>query len=581
MLKTKTHYADICVVGGGLAGMCAAIAAARHGSQVVLVQDRPVYGGNCSSEIRMWPLGAQGSNCRETGIFEEIVLENMRINPMRTYPIWDGVLYQAVAGTENLTDIMNCSVNAVEMDGATIKSISGWQLTTYSTHKIIADIFIDCSGDSIVGLLSGAQMLSGREGRETYGEKAAPEKGDSGTMGNSLMLQVRETNQDLRFISPIPVRKLSEEDLKNRGHELSDFRGSNWWWIELGGDKDCLSDAEEIKKDLLKLTYGVWDHMKNGGDHGADKWELDWVGYLPGKRESNRMIGDYILTQNDVADGTHFEDTIAYGGWKVDNHPPKGFDHQGEPTTYYPSQCPFEIPYRCLYSINIENLMFAGRNISVSHCALAAARVMGTCAVLGQAAGTAAHVAKCHGISPRQVGDHIKEVQKLLMEDDCWLPAYKREISSLCRSAMLKAACENAENLRNGFDRPIGEEDNGCFIPLGTDCTYEMEEPVYIDSVRIIFDSDLDRKTVRGGVDSVKDCPTICNRPFDMTPFEFPTTMTDSFELIADGEVLYHKEGNRQRLVTLKVGRKVKKLILRPLSTCGDPMAHVFSFDFK
>ena len=581
-MKYKEHYFDVCVVGGGLAGMCAAISAARHGSKVALVHDRPVFGGNCSSEIRMWPLGARGRNCRETGIFEEIVLENMRVNPMRTYPIWDAVLYSAVNAEENITTFMNCTVNDAKVQNDHIISVSGWQLTTYITHTFYAHTFIDCSGDSIIARLSGAEFRVGRESKEEFGELAAPDAADSCTMGNSLMIQVRETAAEVSFVAPKWIRKLDEKDLTNRYHGLENLRANNFWWLELGGDKNSLDDCEEIAKDLLALSYGTWDHIKNGGDHSAQNWDLDWAGYLSGKRESARCIGDHILTQNEVAEGTQFDDIIAYGGWPVDNHPPKGFWHDGKPNRNYPVASPFGIPYRCLYSRNIDNLLFAGRNISVTHCAMAASRVMATCAILGQAAGTAAALTvKCH-ITPREVLEHIRELQEMLMHDDCWLPGRKRTISRICQEAELTADCDNVENLRNGIDRPTDEEgDNGCFIPLGSDCTYTLKQPEYVQNVRIIFDSDLNRDTVEGGIASVKDCPTICNRPLDMKPFAFQTTMTDTFQILADGQVIHEITGNRQRHVSLPVHRTVKELVLRPTATCGNIMSHVFAFDFE
>lgn len=583
-MQHKEHYFDVCVVGGGLAGMCAAIAAARHGSKTALVHDRPVFGGNCSSEIRMWPLGANGNNRRETGIFEEIVLENMSVNPRRTYPVWDAVLYTAVASQPNLSFFLNCSINAAKTENNHIFSIEGWQLTTYITHTFYAHTFIDCSGDSILARLSGAEYRIGREARWEYNEPAAPETADSCTMGNSLMLQARQTNAPITFIAPPWARRLSEEDLKNRYHGLDNLRAGNFWWLELGGDRNSLEDCEDIAKDLLALSYGAWDHIKNGGEHGADNWELDWAGYLSGKRESARCIGDHILTQGEVSEGTDFDDIIAYGGWKVDNHPPKGFFHDGQPNKNYPSASPFAIPYRCIYSKNIDNLLFAGRNISATHCAMAASRVMATCAILGQAAGTAAALAVQYDISPRQVGSHIRELQELLMKDDCWLPGRKRSISKLCQEAALTAPCDGTEKLRNGHDRPTDAEgDNGCFLPLGADCTYTLKQPSYVHSVRLIFDSDLNRSTVTGGIPAVKDCPTICNRSLELAaqPFTFPTVMTDTFLILADGQVIHEIRGNRQRHVELPIEKKVKTLTLRPLSTCGSETAHVFSFDFE
>ncbi len=582
-MKTLTHHYDICVVGGGLSGMCASIAAARHGAKVALVHDRPVFGGNASSEIRMWPLGAHGSNRRETGIFEELVLENMRVNPMRTYPNWDAVLYSAVYEQENLDCFMNCTVNDLKAENGKITEITGWQLTTYTTHKITADLFIDCSGDSILAQLSGAEYRKGREARAEFNEAAAPIEADSCTMGNSLMIQVRETNQPVTFTPPRWIRKLTEEDLKTRGHDLGNFRATNFWWLELGGERDTLGGCEDIKHELLALSYGAWDHIKNTPGHDSENWELDWAGYLPGKRESIRCIGDHILTQNEVAVHTHYDDIIAYGGWKVDDHPPKGFNHDGEPTKYYDSVSPFGIPYRCIYSKNIENLMFAGRNISVTHAAMAASRVMATCAILGQAAGTAASLAIRYGISPREVNDHMDELQQTLMTDDCWLPGLRRRISDICQAAALTAGCEDPENLRNGHDRPTDENgDNGCYLPLGKCAEYTLAEPTHVESVRLIFDSDLDRTTITGGIDSVKDCPTICNRSADMTPFTFPATMTDTFEILVDGEVHRRITGNRQRLVTLPIGKTASRIALRPLSTTGAAeTAHVFSFDFS
>lgn len=352
--------------------------------------------------------------------------------------------------------------------------------------------------------------------------------------------------------------------------------------MELGGDRDSLKDSEEIRDDLVKLSFGVWDHVKNRGDHGADNWELDFASFLPGKRESRRYVGDHILNQNEVTAGGKFDDIIAYGGWKIDDHPPAGFEHDGAPTKYYSCPSPFGIPYRCLYSVNIENLMFAGRNISVTHAAMAASRVMATCAILGQAAGTAASLGIQYGITPRDVQQHIAELQQQLMEDDCWLPGLKRKISSVCASALLEADDANAEALRNGIDRPTDDGgDNGCLIPIGGEITYTLAESSFVKEVRIVFDSDLDRKTVNGGVNDVRSNPTMCNRPLDMEPFGFPTTMVDGFELIADGEVIAQVKENYQRLVRIPINREITSLTLRICSTTGDEKAHIFSFDFK
>ena len=576
------HKADICVVGGGLSGMCAAIAAARHGAKTVIVHDRPMFGGNASSEVRMWPLGARGNNRRETGLFEEIVLENMHRNPTRSFAIWDSVLFEAVKTQEGIEAILNCSIYDAEAENGKIISACGWQTTTYQHHKVEAKIFIDCSGDSILAGLSGAEYRFGREGREEFDESAAPSEPDRKTMGNSCLIQARETPFPIEYTPPKWARKITDDSsLIGRHHRPDELRWNNFWWLELGGEQDTIEDAEKIRDELLSLSFGVWDHIKNHGDHGADNWELEWAGFLPGKRESRRYVGDHILKQSEVQAGGKFDDIIAYGGWRIDDHPPAGFDHKGEPTTYYDTPSPFGIPYRCIYSKNVENLMFAGRNISVTHVAMAASRVMATCAMLGQAAGTAAAFAAEQGISPRAVTERIGEVQKRLMDDDCWLPGLCRTVSEACRKAALRAECTDADNLRNGIDRPTDDGgDNGCVLPLGSDVTYTLEEPAYVDKVRIIFDSDLDRESVRDGIQIVRDCPTVCNRPLDMKPYTFPSTMVRAFTLEADGEVIFKTEENHQRLVKIPVGKAVKSLTLRPLATYGDESAHIFSFDF-
>lgn len=581
MKNTQLHKADVCVIGGGLAGICAAVSSARHGAKTVLIHDRPVFGGNCSSEIRMWPMGAKGENRRETGIFEEIVLKNMHRNPTRNYPIWDSVLYETVKFQDGLECILNCSVNDAECDGQKIISVTGWQLTSYISHKIEADIFIDCSGDSILAELTNAKYNKGRESSEQYGESAAPEKADSKTMGNSCLIQARQTANPIPFKAPYWSRNITKDELIGRDPALDNYRSCNFWWLELGGEQDTIKDSEKIRDDLVSLMFGSWDYIKNKSERDNSCWELDWAGFLPGKRESRRYVGAHILNQNEVEAGGKFDDMVAYGGWTIDNHPPAGFDNKGEPTKHYPCPSPFGIPYRCLYSANIENLMFAGRNISATHAAMAASRVMGTCAMLGQAAGCAAAIAIHEKTSPAGVQEHISKLQQTLMDDDCWLPGLCRSVSEACKNATLTAQCEDAQNLRNGHDRPYdGGIDNGCFVPTGSDITYTLENKEYVDCVRIIFDSDLNRSTVTGGIPRIKDCPTICNRPYDMQGYTFPATMVREFELYADGELIYSQTDNCQRLVRVPVQKDVKSITLRPISTYGSDKSHIFSFDF-
>ena len=194
VFKNHVHECDLCIIGGGLAGMCAGIAAARHGIKVIIMQDRPLYGGNASSEIRMWVSGSGGKNCRETGIIEEILLENLYRNPERSYPIWDSILYEFVDGEENITSIMNCSCLDAKCENGRLYEVLGWQTTTQSYHTVKATYFADCSGDSILAPLTGAEFRIGREGRSEFNESIAPEVSDKKTMGLTCLITARETS---------------------------------------------------------------------------------------------------------------------------------------------------------------------------------------------------------------------------------------------------------------------------------------------------------------------------------------------------------------------------------------------------
>ncbi|MHC4873931.1 MAG: FAD-dependent oxidoreductase, partial [Planctomycetota bacterium] len=312
-METINHKFDFCVIGGGLSGMCAAIAAARHGIKTALVHDRPVLGGNASSEIRMWVCGAKDN--KETGIIEELKLDNIYHNPGRHYPLWDAVLYGKVKYQENLEIFLNCSCADAEMDGDSIKSVKCWQLTTYTWHKIEADLFADCSGDSVLAPLTGAETRTGREASAEFDEDIEPEKADDKTMGMSLLMQPQEEKKANTF-RPFPWANTypDKDSINNRLFDTFNSEWQNFWWIELGGTRDTIKETENIRDDLLKVTLGVWDHIKNQVDYKGDKWGLNFMGFLPGKRESLRYVGDHMLCQNEVRAEGKFDDLIAYGG---------------------------------------------------------------------------------------------------------------------------------------------------------------------------------------------------------------------------------------------------------------------------
>lgn len=576
------YNADLCVVGGGLAGICAAVSAARGGMRVALMHERPVLGGNASSEIRMWVCGAGGHNNRETGILEEINLENLYRNPYKIYSVWDSVLYGAVRGEPNIRSFLNCSCCMAETEGNKIRSVTGWQMTTQEFIKVNALYFADCSGDSVLAPLVDAEFRVGRESAREFSEVISAVQADRKTMGMSCLIQARKCVAPVTFKAPDWAKKLRPEDMKHRRPNL-ESSGENFWYLELGGSRDSIKDTEEIRDDLVALAFGIWDYIKNSGEFEADLWQLDFVGFLPGKRESRRMTGKYRMNQNDIASGGVFEDIVAYGGWPLDDHDPEGFYFSGHPCVQIPTPSPYGIPYRCLYSVNIENLFFAGRNISMTHAAMSSARVMATCALLGQAAGTAAAVANRYSCTPDEVYlRHIPELKQTLLYNDCMLPYNRRVISDLTQnSSLLSGSNGDVDALRDGNDR-----ENGFLCDRDGYIEYSFEKPEYVTEARVVFDSDLDRTTLPG--DAVERGHSMrANVKPDSPVMHMPKTLCRSFSVETFGEngemtsdTLF--SDNRKRLVLIPVNKKIAsvRLILHS-DWGGNEKINIFSFDIK
>ncbi len=585
MFETVEHSADLCVVGGGLAGVAAAVEAARSGLRVTLMQDRPVLGGNASSEIRMWVCGAHGKNNRETGLLEELMLENQYRNREKNYAVWDSVIYGLVRGEPNIELLLNCSCLHCGMDGSRIVSATGWQLTTQQVHRVTARLFADCSGDSALAVLAGADWRMGREARAEFGEDIEPEAADHKTMGMSCLLTAHEESAPCAFIPPAWAKTITAADLPHRMPH-PERSTENFWYLELGGDGDAIRDTERVRDELVSLAYGLWDYVKNAPENREKyaNWQLDWVGMLPGKRESRRCLGDLILTQGDVRSGGAFPDIVAYGGWTLDDHDPAGFYGTGAPNIHHPAPSPYGIPYRCLYSRNVDNLFFAGRNISVTHAALSSTRVMGTCALLGQAVGAAAALAVRKGLSPRGVGrEAIGELQQLLMEDDCWLPGLVRALPALTREATLQPP--EAEPLRSGVERPVGDVENRYDMDCGDAVSYLFDAPRQVESVRLVFDSDLNRETLPAS-EGERHLNMAACRSAAWEPSCVPRTLVRAFRLegvTPEGKTvtLAHEANNYQRLRRLPVGQRLTAVRFIPESTWGAPRAGLFAFDVR
>jgi len=392
--KTVETSADLVIVGGGMAGVCAAISAAREGISVTLVQDRPVLGGNASSEVRLWILGAtshMGNNnrwAREGGIIDEILVENVYRNKEGNTLIFDTILLEKVTNEKNIKLLLNTSVYEVSKSNATtISEITAFCSQNSTTYKLKGRLFCDTSGDGIVGFQAGAAFRIGAEKAEEFGEKFAPDVSYGELLGHTIYFYSKDAGRPIEYIAP----EFALKDITKipRYKDISaTSQGCKLWWLEYGGRKDTIHESEDIKWELWKVVYGVWDYIKNSGNFPeAENLTLEWVGTIPGKRESRRFEGLYMMKQQDVIEQRLFDDAVAFGGWAVDLHPADGVYDKKPGCTQYHSKGIYQIPMRSLISKNITNLFIGGRIMSATHVAFGTTRVMATTAHSGQSIG--------------------------------------------------------------------------------------------------------------------------------------------------------------------------------------------------
>jgi hypothetical protein len=603
---------DFLVAGGGMAGVCAAIAAARRGLKVVLVQDRSVLGGNASSEVRMHIVGADAHNgrkgWRESGIIEELRLEDAVRNSERCYPYWDVILYEKVVAEPNITLLLDTDVvgaTVVEQSGPVkrpqrtdrlyefigppgkIKSVRAVREITEDEFEIRASFYADCTGDGRLGFEAGADFRIGRESKAMHGESLAQESDDVHTLGSSILLTTRKLDHSAPFVPPSWVRKFDAEQLKvGRGIHSWDY---GFWWIEWGGQINSLKDhATTIRHELYRIALGVWDYVKNSGKFPESAhWTLDWIGAVPGKRESRRFLGPHVLSQQDVLEARVHADEAAYGGWPIDLHPFRGIDAVDEPPftpTYVPQ--PYGIPLRCYFSRNVENLFFAGRNISATHVGFASTRVMATCAVGGEAVGTAAAVCAREGVTPAQLVKNpslVQSFQQELLKGGATLLNHfpKPDQTATARwSVSSSLPGFTVENLRDGWGRdeldpktgelmrghswrsgPV-ENSSPQWIELAWDAAVNIRE-IHLD-----FDSGFQRELMLTASEWITK--QIVRGPQ-------PETVRD-YTIEVNGDRLISVEGNfqRRRSHVLATPMAVRVLRVTITATCGAPEARVF-----
>ncbi len=516
--KQKTLSYEFVVVGGGMSGICAAIAAARNGIKTALVHSRSVLGGNASSEIRIHISSASDGSTKpeleEGGILREIMLENKRRNPFFSYSVWDSVLYEKVRFQENLDLFLDTVMYDAISENDGIKEILAYQETTETKYVFSAKYFADCTGNGTLGYFAGAEYMIGSETKEMFSEPHAPENTNNFCMGNTILFRAVDRGEPVKFEAPAFAKKLTEDDLKLRIHskKIPDFSSAEdpeeykristmssagvdygYWWIELSGEENIIDEFENIRQELYAWLYGVWDHIKNGGEHGAENFDLEWVGALPGMRESRRLKGDYILNECDIWAARNFFDAACYGGWSVDIHAPHGvLDKDILPSNTWAVPGTYTIPYRCLYSKNISNLFMAGRNISATRLGLASTRIIGTCALLGQSVGVAAALCSKKNILPRKLLEHMDEFQQTLLKEDVFVPWIKNhDALDLALKASVSSSNNNdANTVINGISRPFENEWNGWRCSSGDSIMLSWNVPVKIKELRLTFDTD-------------------------------------------------------------------------------------------
>jgi hypothetical protein len=430
-LKTDILFSDLVIIGGGLAGTCCAITAARNGMKVTLVQDRPVLGGNGSSEVRLWILGAtshMGNNnrwSREGGVIDEILVENLYRNPEGNALILDIILIEKVNLESNIRLLLNTTAFDISKnDVDQIESVTAFCSQNSTKYVLNSPLFVDASGDGILGFLAGAAFRVGAEPKEEFDEGFAPDHSYGELLGHSLYFYSKDTGKPVRYVAPsyayteiTKLPRFKSFNLKEHGCRL--------WWVEYGGRKDTIHDSEEIKWELWRIVYGIWNHIKNSGEYPeSENLSLEWVGSIPGKRESRRFEGDFMLSQKDVIEQRQHFDAVSFGGWALDLHPADGVFGEKPGCTQWHSKGVYQIPYRAMYSKNIKNLFLGGRLISASHVAFGSSRVMATCAHNGQAIAMAAVLCKENKILPKDIlkGDHIKTLQNGLIKSGQYIP---------------------------------------------------------------------------------------------------------------------------------------------------------------
>ena len=485
---------DLVVVGGGIAGTCAAVSAARNGIKVALIQDRPVLGGNNSSEVRVWLQGARNlAPYQNVGnvVAELEQKQAAHYGPTNVAEIYEDEKKLAIVrAEENISLFLEHRVNDVIKDGNRIVGVIAQATRTGHDYRFDGATFSDCTGDGCLGFLAGADHEVTLDGH----------------MGPCNLWNVKETGEEASFPHCSWALNLSDKPFPGRENILEQYTQLGGWFWESGFYHDPIGKSEYIRDWNFRAAYGAWDAVKNV-DKTLPTYKLNWMAHVAGKRESRRLMGDVVLSKNDLLNSTQYDDAAVPTGWKIDLHLPapeyqKGFegDEFIAVAHYTDYKTPYWIPYRCFYSRNIENLFMAGRDISVTHEALGATRVMRTGGCMGEIVGMAAAICSKYQTTPRGVyKEHLAELIEMMKAGVTPSPEFgipmvnflKPTKNNVAGNAKIQVSEEsNADNIGRINDGQLDCNDNESrwlsHSAKSHEIVFQWEKPVDFNTMRIV-----------------------------------------------------------------------------------------------
>ncbi len=472
---TEKHY-DVVIAGAGFSGICAAITAARLNKSVALVNNRSYVGGNAGVEGFICVNGATGAEefnffAREPGIVDEILLENLHRNPEGNRWIWDAILIDSIKAEKNIDLYLNTAVCDVTAKDGVLYGVKAINAHEECEYLFCGKTFIDDTGDGSLAALCGCEFRMGREAKHEFNELIAPEVADHWVLPSTMVFTGKDMGHPVKYIAPSFALDINTTKLlQNREIPEQNF-ARNYWYYELDGDLDQTKDYAEIQDDHRAFIYGIWDYIKNSGRFDADNYDLEYVSAMPAKRESRRIVGDHVLSEPEVVYQKEFDDPVAYGGWSIDLHALEGIYSDDIQNRHYILNGIFQIPYRCCYAKDCENLFICGRSLSVTHVAHGATRLIATLGMIGEAVAVAASLCIDKHTNTKGVySDHLEEYKQRLLSigHTVFGTKYENE-NDLARTAKIRASSSFTFQLQEPTDFMPLTDNVAMILPTGSD----------------------------------------------------------------------------------------------------------------